>query len=426
VRSTTPGLTEPGVLQLEPDGYGRGGGPRGPWWRSSAALSAAAAIVVLGIAGGAFALVHGGGGNRRPSGLATNIPVPAPGDTVASAKQLSVQEQTVILGGAPFGVVVTPDGKYSFVSTGDSVAVLKNGGSSGPTKVATIPAPGARKSLAITHNGQYLLAAEGGGAYLINVKNAEAGNGTGALVGTISSPGGLQSVELSISPDDRFAFITEQNSGDMAVFNLQKSMTGGFGQAGFVGFTPIGPSPVGIAQSPDGKWLYVVSQIPAGKLVVVNMHLAERNPMVAVTTSAAVGAGPARVIVSPDGNTIWVTDRDSNALVALSATKLLRTPSHSIIARVSVGQNPIGLAFVKDGTEIVVADADLLGILGENNLAVISTAKALAGLDHPALLGFIPAGTTPRELALEPGGKTLLSTDNSSGQLQAVVVGSLP
>jgi hypothetical protein len=33
---------------------------------------------------------------------------------------------------------------------------------------------------------------------------------------------------------------------------------------------------------------------------------------------------------------------------------------------------------------------------------------------------------TPRELAVEPGGKILLATDNYSGQVQAVDVGSLP
>jgi DNA-binding beta-propeller fold protein YncE len=262
---------------------------------------------------------------------------------------------------------------------------------------------------------------------MINVKDAEAGDGSGAVMGALSAgPARLQSVEVSISPDSHFAFMTLQDSDNMVVFNLQKAIAGGYGQAGFVGFIGVGSSPVGIAQSPDGKYLYVTSETQAGRLVVVNMHLAETDSMDAVVDSAAVGAAPARVIVSADGSVIWVTDRDSNALVALSADKLLRTPSHSIIARVSVGENPVGLAFVKDGTEIVVADADLLGKPGENNLAVISTGKALAGEDHPALLGFIPAGSTPRELTVAPDGKTLLSTDNSSGQLQAVDVGSLP
>ncbi len=91
-----------------------------------------------------------------------------------------------------------------------------------------------------------------------------------------------------------------------------------------------------------------------------------------------------------------------------------------------MGQNPIGLASVRDGREIVVADADLLPVPGEDNLALISTPKALQGQDRVALLGFTPTGLTPRELAVEPGGQTLLATDNNSGQVQAIDVGSLP
>ena len=385
---------------------------------------------MLAIAGGAFVLVHGGGGGSRPaSGLSANIRAPAPTRATAPARHLTtVRQQAITVGGSPFGVVVTSDGQYSFASLGNAVAVLKNGsGSQALTRVATIPAPGAKKSLAITPDGQYLLAAAGSGAYVINVKDAEAGNGNGAVMGKITSgAASLQSVEVSISPDGRFAFITLQNSGTMAVFDLRKAMAGGFGTSGLRGLMPIGPAPVGIAQSPNGQWLYVTSEVPSGgRLFVINMHVAETNPMNGTKTSVAVGGGPARVIVSPDGSVIWVTDRDSNALVALSAAKLLSDPSHSIIARVSVGENPVGLAFVKDGKEIVVADANLIPIPGDDNLALIDTQKAESG-QPGALLGYISAGRTPRELALEPDGKTLLAADNNSGQLQVIDVGSLP
>jgi DNA-binding beta-propeller fold protein YncE len=49
----------------------------------------------------------------------------------------------------------------------------------------------------------------------------------------------------------------------------------------------------------------------------------------------------------------------------------------------------------------------------------------LQGQDHGALLGYIPSGRTPRELAAEPGGQNLLATNNNSGQLQAIDVGTL-
>jgi hypothetical protein len=49
---------------------------------------------------------------------------------------------------------------------------------------------------------------------------------------------------------------------------------------------------------------------------------------------------------------------------------------------------------------------------------------ALAG--KPALAGLLPAGEFPREMALEPDGRTLLVTNFASGQVEAVNVVGLP
>jgi len=427
IQATKPGLTEPAGPPSGPRGY-KVDGPRR---RPRGALSAAAVVVVLGIAAGAFVIARGGGGGKPATGPSANLTIPAPTRAIATAPLLNrVHTNEVGLGSLvhPFGVAVTPDGRYSFVSLGDLVSVLDNHrGSLAPTQVATIPAPGASRSEAITSDGRYLLAATGSGAYVINAKEAEAGNTRGAVMGTLAGPPGNPSNEVSVSPDDKFVFITFQYDGDVAVFNLQEAIAGGFGRSSYQGLIQLGPKsdPQAMAHSPDRRWLYVTGESQAGRLYVVDMRKAETDPQHAVYTSAAAGAAPARVIVSADGSVVWVTDRDSNALVAFSAAKLLTKPSQSLIARVSVGQNPIGLAFVKDGSEIVVADADSIKRPGEGNLALISTQRALQTPSRGALLGYIPAGT-PRELTVEPGGHTLLATDNNSGQVQAVDVGSLP
>jgi 6-phosphogluconolactonase (cycloisomerase 2 family) len=454
-----PEQTEPSVRQpapLYPAGLYReprsSGGPSGaaapgtygavaqpapghPWWRSRAFMSTAAAVLVVGVVAAAFtALHHGGGtgngqgtgGGNTASGLTPAVKVP--GCTTAAAKAApltGVSSQTVALAGGPFGIAVSPDGKYSFVPTGNDVAVLNNdSGSPAPTPVVTIPASGAKKDDAITSNGKYVLAAANSGAYVISAGTAEDGDAS-AVLGTLTSPGGHGAVGVSLSPDNRFAFITLQNSAEMAVFNLKKSIAGGFGQSGFVGMVPLGPAPIGMAQSPNGRWLYVTTENTAGKLYVLSMSRAETDPKDAVVQVAAAGCSPARVIVSADGSDVWVTDRDSNALVAFSAAKLLTKPSESLVARVNVGQAPIGLTFIKGGSEIMVADSNSKNVTGANTLALISIQRALAG-QRGALLGFLPTGHVPREVVLEPGGKTLLATENGSGQLQAIDVGSLP
>jgi serine/threonine protein kinase/sugar lactone lactonase YvrE len=407
--------------------------PRPSWWRSRAVMATAAVIVVAGVAAAAFAtLQHGGttgGGTNTGGGLAAAIKPPVCSSTPASANPVpGVHSDTVALGGQPFGVVVTPDGKYSFVARGNSIAVLNNnGGSAAPTQIASVSAPGAAKTEAITSDGKYVLAVTGSGAYVIDAIKAEDGAGSGAVLGTLAGPPGNTSNEVLVSSDNKFAFITFQNDGDVAVFNLQQAITGGFGHSGFKGFVQLGPEsePQGMAESPDGTWLYVTGESQDGRLYAVDLNKAETDPQHAVKSSAVAGCGAARVIVSADGSDVWVTDRDSNALVAFSASKLISDPLHSLIARVGVGQTPLGLAFVKGGSEILVADANLHHPAGADNLALISTQTALQGKTG-ALRGYITTGRVPRELAAEPGGHTILSTDYGSGQMQAIEVGSLP
>ena len=130
-------------------------------------MAAAAVVVVLGVVGGVFAALHhstaapapeaaGHGTTRwpRPSQLPGARPRPR-----RRSRSPGVRTGTTALGGNPFGVAVTADGKFSFVSLGNAVAVLNNNdGSLAPTQVATIPASGAKKTEAITGDGQYLLA----------------------------------------------------------------------------------------------------------------------------------------------------------------------------------------------------------------------------------------------------------------------------
>jgi DNA-binding beta-propeller fold protein YncE len=96
-----------------------------------------------------------------------------------------------------------------------------------------------------------------------------------------------------------------------------------------------------------------------------------------------------------------------------------------LLADVRVGELPVGLALVRDGSMVVVADSDRFNVSGmAASLAVVSVPDALAR--KPALLGYLPAGAFPREMALEPGGSTLLVTNYLSDQLEAVDVADLP
>jgi DNA-binding beta-propeller fold protein YncE/tRNA A-37 threonylcarbamoyl transferase component Bud32 len=435
VRPTKPGLTDPvgDYGQL----YRPTTPPAAPPARRSRRTLAVvlAACVVVAAAGGAYLLLGRGGGGGSGGGhaaTATRV-LTLPGCTTATAQRPAalrgVRTHFVQVGGKPFDVVVSPN-NFGFVSlrNGQPLVVM-NTAKFVPTVIQQVPLANPEGE-AFTHNRQYLLVAGDSGMTVFRVRDLEAG--LTAPLGSLTSPGGKGALQVVPSPDDKFAFVALQNSGNVAVFNLHKALTAGFGPADFVGMIPMRSDPTGMAASPDGRYLYVVSglagtalQSGMGTLAIVDMRKAETSPGSSVVKVDNAGCGPARVLASPDGKYVWVTSGGGNTLEAFSAPKLLSDSGHALVAKVAVGQIPLGLALVNNGTRMVVADSnrDSVGTSGAD-LMVIDVDKALAG--KPALVGTIKSGVAPRQFALEPNGKTLLVTNTGSGQLEAVNVGQIP
>jgi DNA-binding beta-propeller fold protein YncE len=357
---------------------------------------------------------------------------------VAAAPTLhQVSSDLVPVAGEPFGVVTAARGHWAFVSatdgsgSGGSVAVYQTG-SAVPRLLRTIPLPPASLPLgeAMTPDGRYLLVASQSGAVVISVARAESGR-PNAVVGTLTSPNGSEAIEAAVSPDGRYAFVSLESSFKIAVFRLRQALTRGFGPSDFAGLIPTGEAPVGLAFSPSGRWLYSTSELAAhasggqGTLSVISVPRAEADPARSVVTTVDAGCGPVRVLTSADGAVVWVTARESDALLAFSAARLLSDPAQARLAEIQVGEAPVGLALVDGGRRLVAADSDRFSLRGaQANLAVVSVAAALAG--RPAVLGYIRSGLFPRQMALEPGGRILLVTNFTSDQLEEVGVAGLP
>jgi serine/threonine-protein kinase len=431
-----------------PPASGAPGGPSGPSRPARRQRRrwpvAVAGVAVVGAAVGAFAALHGGGGNDKATGAAdtTKATTPAAGlpaitapgcrSTVAKTSSLStVRTQSVSVGAHPFGVNTTADGKFTFVTRLGAIVVLSSGSGLAPAVEHVISVPGLQKAATLTHNGKYLVAALNSGAVVVDTAAAEEGS-SHAIVGTLTSSFGGGGVEVGISPDDKFVFVTLQESAAMAVFNLQTALTHGFGSSAVVGKVSLGQQPVGLSFSPDAKLMYVTSMMKAanqtqgeGTVSVIDTALAETDPAKAVKTSADAGCDPVRAIT--DGTTVWVTSRESNALLGFSASRLLSDPTHALETQVNVGSAPIGETFAGSGshTRILIANSNQSGpSTVAPTVAVVDPAKALRR--QPALLGYIGTGQLPREFTIQPNGKTALVTNDLAGQLQAIDLTTLP
>ena len=429
-----PRAAEPptGPLPPVPDQPADGPADVRAGWRSRM-VPALIGLLILGVAGTGLAVArsrhHTPAPQAAPHAPPAALAPPGCVNTSANARTLAgIRPSFVRLAGMPFAVTVTAGGQYSFVSTGvgHSIEVLRSAGTLAPAPVRRIKVPAAPHGEAITPDGQYLLAASGSGAVVISVARAEH-HRQGAVLGTLTSPHGTGAVEVALSRDGQFAFVTLENSGTMAVFNLRAALASGLRTSGFVGDLRLGINPIGMSVSQDGQWLYVTTQkrtkaSEQGTLTVVSVPKAETSPAGAVQATVQAGCDPGRVITTAGGATVWVTARASNALLAFSAARLRTEPGRALIAKVGVGAAPIGLTALSGGSRILVANSGRHGT-GQASLGVIDTAAALRG--RPAVLGLIQAGLLPREFAVEPGGRTALVTNSVSHQLEAVNVSSL-
>ena len=392
----------------------------------------------------------------------------------------------VTTSGSPFGIAATPDGRWAFAVTqsgpgpaaASSVEVLRLSTSPGKAaapraaKVRSIPLPttpgaaglaagiGTPAGAAITPDGKYLVVAKGSGVVVLSTARAETG-AAGAVLGSLTVPSSRSgargliggAIEVAVSPDSKFVIVTLENDAEAAVYNLAAALAHGFSAADYVGAIPLGQAPVGLAVSSDARWLYATSESaapgqhpvglaapgssgcgasvpgttqnePPGTLTVVDLRRAETDPAHAVTAVVQAGYQPVRVVTSDDGTQVWVTARASDAVLCFSATRLAADPKQALVAVVRVGSEPVGLAPVRGGALIAVADSNRFAASGESSsLSVVSVAAALAG--HPAVIGDLTTGMFPRDMAVSPDG-TLLVSDYASGQVQVIATAGLP
>ena len=434
----------------------------------SAACAVALAITCTGYTFGATRASASADGGRvnasvagpvspaQPPFSARSLSAPACATATApSAALKGVRTAMVSVKGSPFGVAAA--GRWAFVAVPDGVDVLRAGRSLAPAVVRTIRVAGGPAGLAITPDGRYLLAAVGRGAVVISVARAERGTAK-AVVGTLNAPNRSplnddSAIEVAISPNGQFAFVTLEYADTAVVFNLGKALRRGFGAADYVGAIPLGLAAVGLAVSPGGRWLYATSELAPpqpsssagqrgrlsamselargsataaqhGTLSVIDLRRAETRPASSVVATVDAGCQPVRVITAAGGRDVWVTARGSDDLLCFSAARLTSDPTHALVAVVRVGEAPVGLAAVRGGSLIVVADSDRFDAPGSiADLDVVNVAAALSG--RRAVVGHIRSGLFPREMALLCTG-TLLVSNYASNQVEAVAVAGIP
>ena len=352
-----------------------------------------------------------------------------------------------------FQALPTQDGCWVFVSlaTGKSeasdsdpagqIAILAR--AAGRTSLRRVVHVGGNPNgMALTHDGRMLILADGNRVGFLDTAQLISGHGNPVLGywndGT-ETPGRTY---VSVTSDDSYLFISDEQVGTITVINLAKAKASHFATTAMIGRIPVGNGPVAVTLSWDEKYLFSTSLFmdpsndwlpecqpewnlkapknPQGSIFVIDVAKAKTDPAHSVVSTVRAGCTPVRLVLSPHGDIAYVTARGENSLLAFDTKKLVLDSTRSLIGKVPTGNGPTGIAVVDAGKKIVVTESNRFGgnTSDDESLLVIDASR-IGGADT-AILGSIPAGSLPREMAVSPDSRTLFVVNTNSKKLEII------
>ncbi|HEY6349188.1 MAG TPA: YncE family protein [Candidatus Angelobacter sp.] len=353
----------------------------------------------------------------------------------------------VSLPGRPFGIAVTKDGCHLLVAvmgkgrvSSSGIAVLRR--SQGKTTVEKFfSLEGGATDIVLTHDQKMLIVAGGQDVAFMDVERMLSQKGDPVL-GYLKDAGALGSINVNVTRDDKFLFISDEGSESIRVIDLEKARSRKFSSDALIGKIPVGIAPIALVFSPDEKLLYNTaemsqpslgwdrkckpegnanggqSSLPEGAVIVVDVEKAKTDPEHSVLKWLAAGCSPVRAAVSPGGDFLYVTARASDAVLVYATAKMLSDPGHALVATVPTGKAPVGITLADGGRKLLVANSNRFGGSGNQTVTVIDATKVSSG--QAAVLGTIPAQSFPREFASSPDGKTIFLSNFSSSSLEVI------
>lgn len=109
-----------------------------------------------------------------------------------------------------------------------------------------------------------------------------------------------------------------------------------------LGFAKVGAQPLGIAITPDNRYVLVANSKASSVSVIDAFSLQE-------VAKVPVGIMPTRIAVRPDGTKAYVTCKGDNRVCVINLQTM--TPG----AIIPVGTNPLGIAVTSNGSHVYVA-----------------------------------------------------------------------
>lgn len=278
------------------------------------------------------------------------------------------------------GVAMTPDGSRVFVSSDES-AVISVIDTANDTVKSTIPTGKAPHGLAVSKDGRHVYAAVFGDNQILQIDSASL-----KVERTYEAPAPHN---LAISSDEKFIYVAAQKPGQTGVAQIDTS-TGK--QTAFFVMKNV---PRSLNLSVDGNSL-CVTQFDSNAVQVLSTH-----PLKPAAT-VDVGSAPHHVIFTPDGKSVLVCNQGSNDVTVIDSK------TWKVIAKIPAGQKPHWIAPSSDGEYALVTDET-------------SGQVTVLDLEERKIESTIQVGELPRKIAIQPGSIAEKAKTEEAGDQHAVV-----
>lgn len=281
----------------------------------------------------------------------------------------------------------------------------------------------------------------------------------------MSGPG---TIAIVAANDGKHLFVVDEYGefngrpgiGDVAVVSYARDENGKINARRLGYVRPEQNSIAGINISPNGKTLYIPSQVApidqynnfsglsypqvakqcgasySGAISVVDvdnlLSIADANPGDGnrvldnvIQAKVAAGCNPVRVATSHDGKTVWTTARGDDKVNAFDAERLRNDPDHAFLYSFeSNGTAPVGVATFSHDRYLAVTNSNRFGAVDKNGNPLKPNISIFDVGTHgtPRLLQKIDSGDFPRDIYKKPDGKSVFVINYLSSTLQEIAL----
>ncbi len=188
----------------------------------------------------------------------------------------------------------------------------------------------------------------------------------------------------------------------------------------------VGPRPLAVALTPDGKHLYVANS-NIGNAGQGSVSVVDTSTNAVVASIPNIGTEPIGVTVSPDGTRAWVACSGQTPAGASGSISIIDTSTNTVTGTISSGvSNPVAIVFSLDGTRAFVTDYGLDQVLVFDT----STNNLLQAIASPSAAPVLGSALTPdgtRLYVANTRANSVFSIDTSTFSVSApIAVGTGP